>query len=778
MRFINRISLAKKLTAMAIGLFAPALFYGFHYLKAVGADAATAKHELQGAEYIRGLTDVAQLIALHRGQVSAYLSGNAAFRDGVLATEASSEAVISRLDALDANLAPKFSMAGQWAPVKAAWLSLKSNALTASSAGESYHQHSVIIESVLRLAETAHENSELSLDPVASTYHLQSVTSDLGFDAFQYITGLRGIATTAATHGKPTAEELANLNARREVIPELLRKMQRELEYAWADSADERAKLEPPKKALDEASAALSALVFQRLAAADAGPKVTSTEAFQSGDNAVKALVALVDTANTVLISDLQQRADQLQRQRLIAVAVGIAVIGLGILLSWFITRSLTEPMKQAVRIFGSISDGRLDNPVGEPGTDEIGQLLRALDDMQRKLQVVISGQQRLVAAANRGDFTERMDVSGLNGFQKQMAEELNRLVETTGSSIDEVVSAMRALAQGDLTRSIDKDYEGSFGELKQYANETLLKLSMILGEVTETARSLSSAAQQVSATSHSLSQAASEQAASVEETSASLEEMTASIAQTSDNAKVTDATAATAADEATEGGTAVEATVAAMKQIAQKIGIIDDIAYQTNLLALNAAIEAARAGEHGKGFAVVAAEVRKLAERAQVAAQEIGNVATGSVELAEKAGGLLGRIVPGIKKTSGLVQEIAAASAEQSAGIGQINTAMTQLSHTTQQNAAASEELAATAQEMGNNANALLQSMTFFKSGAGASQTSAAHARAGAKQSRGDEGAKALGRPKLSRVEARSPGPSDALSAMPVDETQFSKFA
>jgi hypothetical protein len=241
-------------------------------------------------------------------------------------------------------------------------------------------------------------------------------------------------------------------------------------------------------------------------------------------------------------------------------------------------------------------------------------------------------------------------------------------------------------------------------------------KLTQIIGEVSTAADNLTNAAGQVSATAQSLSQSSSEQAASVEETTSSMEQMTASIAQNTENAKVTDGMASKAAKEAAEGGEAVNKTVEDMKSIAGKIGIIDDIAYQTNLLALNAAIEAARAGDHGKGFAVVAAEVRKLAERSQVAAQEIGGLAGSSVKQAERAGTLLTEMVPSIRKTSDLVQEIASASSEQSSGVAQINGAMGQLNQATQQNASASEELAATAEELGAQAEQLQQTMTFFR--------------------------------------------------------------
>jgi methyl-accepting chemotaxis protein len=272
-----------------------------------------------------------------------------------------------------------------------------------------------------------------------------------------------------------------------------------------------------------------------------------------------------------------------------------------------------------------------------------------------------------------------------------------------------------RRVAEGDLRFAIetrDTDERSAIGALRLM----VAKLAEVSSQVRSAAATVASAAGQVMASAQSMSSGTSEQASSMEETTASLEEMTASITANAENSRQMDHIAARGAQDAELAGQAVLETVDQMKTIAEKISIIQEIAYQTNLLSLNAAIEAARAGEHGKGFAVVAAEVRRLAERSQVAAKEISSLTGTSVKIAERSGQLLRELVPSIRKTAELVQEVTATSAEQAAGVAQINNAVAQVDQVTQRNAAAAEELSATSEEMASQSEALLTMMAFFK--------------------------------------------------------------
>jgi methyl-accepting chemotaxis protein len=403
----------------------------------------------------------------------------------------------------------------------------------------------------------------------------------------------------------------------------------------------------------------------------------------------------------------------------------------------------LCQAVEQAQCVTAAASKGDLSQRIPLEGkSGPIADLCKGVNLLMETTSVIFADVGRAFGALAAGDLTKRIERE-YQGTFSQLKSDANATSEKLSMVIEDMVRIFSGLAHGDLTQRIVRDSEGVFDNLKTDANASFEKLTRIIEEVRAAAEALTGAANQVSATAQSLAQSASEQASSVEETTASIDTISASITQNSDNSKVTDGMAAKTSREAVEGGQAVTQTVTAMKQIAAKISIVDDIAYQTNLLALNAAIEAARAGEHGKGFAVVAAEVRKLAERSQEAAKEIGELADNSVATAERAGKLLDAIVPSIRKTSDLVQEIAAASQEQSDSVTQIGGAMGQLSKATQQNASASEQLAATSEQLSGQAAQLQEAVAFFTLGG-----EAAPAKNGRQESEGIKNRRALNSP------------------------------
>jgi aerotaxis receptor len=283
---------------------------------------------------------------------------------------------------------------------------------------------------------------------------------------------------------------------------------------------------------------------------------------------------------------------------------------------------------------------------------------------------------------------------------------------------IDEAVQVCYRIGSGDLRELPVYDHRDDIGRLLHALTTLAGNMASAVADVNNGSSEMVQAGSRIAAAAEAVSQASGEQAATIEQTSATVENMSVSIESNSENARQTQQISESTARIARNGGKKVADTVAAMKQIADQIKVIDEIAYQTNLLALNAAIEAARAGQHGTGFAVVAAEVRKLAERAQVSAQQIAEISSGSVATAEEAGALIAEMVPAIEKTSALVAEIAAATAEQTLSSNEVRTAIGQMSEVAQQNAASAEQLALVSAGLEEVSGDLERSVRFFELG------------------------------------------------------------
>jgi methyl-accepting chemotaxis protein len=400
-----------------------------------------------------------------------------------------------------------------------------------------------------------------------------------------------------------------------------------------------------------------------------------------------------------------------------------IALIG-SILMVLIISRSITKPLKEAIKVIGQISlgdtSGRL--PYGNPVNCSSIKNCGITDCPSHGKETpcwIESGSFAVVKhcpKAIEGEDCRKCELYGVNSE----TEELGSIVMALSNNLDEREQVALAIAEGDLSQdvplAVDTD---ALGKAMKMMTDHLRK---IITQVKTAGSEIASGSAQVSDASQTLSQGATEQATSLEEINSSMVQMAAQTKTNAENAAQADTLSNDAKDAAALGNVQMAEMVIAMEEIndaAQNISkiikVIDEIAFQTNLLALNAAVEAARAGTHGKGFAVVAEEVRNLAARSAKAARETTELIERSVtksdtgsEIAAKTAEVLAEIVRKVSQVSDLVEEIAASSNEQALGIAQVNSGLDQIEQVTQRNTANAEESAAASEQLAAQAHSL----------------------------------------------------------------------
>jgi len=421
----------------------------------------------------------------------------------------------------------------------------------------------------------------------------------------------------------------------------------------------------------------------------------------------------------------------------LIFVLLGIvAAMGLGFVIS----RQITMPMLQGVKLAEEIAKGIFTSRLRLNRQDEIGQLTNSLD---------------------------------------HMAESLSRQVEVA-----------RTIAGGDLTVKIElSSPQDTLGQALQTMQQGL---AVTITQTKLAGNEIANGSLQIADSSQSLAQGASEQASSLEEISSAMTQMSSQTKMTADNAVKAQELSNAASSAAEDGNHQMRQMVEAMEEIrvasqsvANVIKVIEEIAFQTNMLALNAAVEAAHAGQHGKGFAVVAEEVRNLAARSAKAAKETADLIAGSVsktengaKIADQTAASLVEITNRIAQASELVRGIAQAAREQSVGIDQVSQGLHQIDQVTQQNSANAEEGAAASEELSGQASQLNQLMQAFKvdSGNTVINPSQQMSRPGKSAGGMKRPVKQLGMAPRSAAPAHNQG-ANPSTVIPLDDAEFGKY-
>ncbi len=168
------------------------------------------------------------------------------------------------------------------------------------------------------------------------------------------------------------------------------------------------------------------------------------------------------------------------------SVSIGLVIFGLlgSVYLGSKIIRGIVYSLTTAQKTAEAIASGDLSSDIKANFEDETGMMLRAMKSMQTNLKELVQEIEGIVNAAVKGDFSKKMNLANKRGFGKEISVSLNQLSDTVDTGFADVIRVAGALANGDLSQKVTRDYQGVFGQAKQGVNNTVDSLNKIVSEI------------------------------------------------------------------------------------------------------------------------------------------------------------------------------------------------------------------------------------------------------------------------------------------------------
>ena len=177
-----------------------------------------------------------------------------------------------------------------------------------------------------------------------------------------------------------------------------------------------------------------------------------------------------------------------------VVVAMVLAVIAT-IVLAMLLTRSIVQPLAEAVGVAEVIAGGDLTRSIKVVGNDEPARLLIALQAMQRSLRDTIQGishsSNQLASAAEELNVVTEDSTRGLHQQNHEIEQAATAVNEMT-TAVDEV--ARNAVATSEASRESDETAQHG----RQQVIRTVESISLLANDVTQTATEVERLAGQV----------------------------------------------------------------------------------------------------------------------------------------------------------------------------------------------------------------------------------------------------------------------------------------